>query len=1024
MMLNRTFLFLLFILGGLFSLPAQDSYRIQRFNTDNGLPSNGIKGLQWDEGTGFLWIATEAGVLRYNGAEFRKFDKTNMPEMEAERMMFILKDLQGRIYTSDEQGNIFFVMQNSLQFLGRAPIDTRLSSFKLTGLAASGKMFRQSADQPSAHIGFNFAIPINESHIILLQKDTSAETHIPGVYDYIFGTREPALITYVRPGSQIFYLNGRIFVFNRQQGFYLLPTDSTLQTPVPLAFEKNTADIPATAKTQVLWKNGMKNPILISGSRAWTLEYKDRQLIPRLICSAFPTDVLITNAQYDEKSGTLFLGTYSVGMIILRKQMVKPVRSTNPNLEKANSYYSQLALSNGSILTSEGHIVGGPPLPVSRLPVKGYFNNYILSTTEGTTDSLLWYSWNDTIFSYSYVTHRTASLYAGHGSITVGFLQSGRTLYVANAIGIGTLKDGRIDYVYRHPKPDMFPNVPFAMQELSPGVLAIACCNGLLRYNFNTHLMDTLFHYAGTCARALWQYKGYLFIGTYGKGIYIWKNEILKHIPSDKYGYLQYAHCFIPDKQGLCWISSNNGIFRARISEMIDAYEKNLPEIYYHYYGKNDGMDMTELNGGCTPCALSLNDSTLSFPSMDGLVWVDPESPILQFPTGNIYIDDIYADDKKISSSSLITPDFPPGTRELVFNLSYPAWVNNENLYVEYKLEPDDTAWRKLKPGSTPTLVFNNLSSGNHQLRIRKLNGFGAGNESALEMSFGIALKWYQRPLVRFFGLVCLLFGLVGFFNWKTWHLEARKNKLEKQILDKTKELLQKNEELERNDHIKTRLISIISHDMVPPLKFLHLASKNLTEKRAELPEGLQWETISEITNTSKELELLSTNVMNWIKYRNEDKRLARESFNLSQLTEQIFGIVKSMAKQNNVLLTNNVDADQILFQFIEPVKIVLYNLILNGINFTVNGKVKVRSEAMGEGIALIIEDTGVGMTQEQIDNIMDDLFIISSTNVDNRKGNGLGYLIIKDLLRIIRGKLTIQSVKEAGTKVTILLQG
>jgi signal transduction histidine kinase len=70
--------------------------------------------------------------------------------------------------------------------------------------------------------------------------------------------------------------------------------------------------------------------------------------------------------------------------------------------------------------------------------------------------------------------------------------------------------------------------------------------------------------------------------------------------------------------------------------------------------------------------------------------------------------------------------------------------------------------------------------------------------------------------------------------------------------------------------------------------------------------------------------------------------------------------------------------------------------------------------------MALLIEDTGVGMTQEQINNIMADHFIISSANVDNRKGNGLGYLIIKDLLKILRGSLVIQSEKGAGTRVTV----
>ena len=126
------------------------------------------------------------------------------------------------------------------------------------------------------------------------------------------------------------------------------------------------------------------------------------------------------------------------------------------------------------------------------------------------------------------------------------------------------------------------------------------------------------------------------------------------------------------------------------------------------------------------------------------------------------------------------------------------------------------------------------------------------------------------------------------------------------------------------------------------------------------------------------------------------------------------------MARQKSIQLINQIEEGLILYQYIEPVKIVLYNLILNGINFTSAGHIKVSSEPSREGITLYIEDTGVGMTQEQINNIMADHFIISSANVDNRKGNGLGYLIIKDLLKIMRASIVIRSEKERGTTVAV----
>jgi two-component system phosphate regulon sensor histidine kinase PhoR len=174
------------------------------------------------------------------------------------------------------------------------------------------------------------------------------------------------------------------------------------------------------------------------------------------------------------------------------------------------------------------------------------------------------------------------------------------------------------------------------------------------------------------------------------------------------------------------------------------------------------------------------------------------------------------------------------------------------------------------------------------------------------------------------------------------------------------------------------------------------------------------------MATTSKELELLSTNILNWIKYRNEDRRLAKESFDCHELVTQICGIFNALARQKHIRLINDVEQRLSLYQYIEPVKIVIYNLILNGINFTTEGYIRVSSIRSREGVSLQIQDTGVGMTQDQINNIMADQMIISSANVDNRKGNGLGYLIIKDLMKILRGSLNIRSDKEKGTTVTV----
>ncbi len=757
-----------------------------------------------------------------------------------------------------------------------------------------------------------------------------------------------------------------------------------------------------------------KEPILVNGRNVWILDHNDGKLEPKLICDVMPVDGLVSFVKYDRPSGLLFAGTQSKGIIVIRKDLIKPLRKADLAAGEPTAYYSQIALRDGRILTSRGHVIGERTVePVLPPPIVGPFNNFVLEE-----DSTVWYSRDDTAFAYSYRTRKTRRIRAGSGSITDGFARSKDAMYIANAIGIGLIRADTIAYRYRYPQANINSNVPFAMEEIAPGLIAIATCEGLFRFNVADDHLDTLLRIPGICVRALWKYHDYLFVGTYGRGIWLYRAGKIKPVPIDKQGYLQYAHCFVPDRLGYCWISTNRGLFRARPEEMTGAFDGTGSHIAWHYYGRKDGMDMTELNGGCTPCALRINDSTLSFPSMDGLVWVNPSQPVPRFPEGSVFIDGFVADSQQVNVASLIRPVLPAGTRDLSFNLAFAAWKSKENLSIEYKLEPYSPGWETLDLTHSPELRFSNLPYGYYELEVRQSNGPGNGSLSLA--AFYIQPHWYQEGWSWLLALCLIAIVIVILVRLRTRQFKVRQSKLETQITQKTHELQIKNEELEKTDLIKTRLISIISHDLVTPLRFLHLTGKNLVENKNGLQEALRQEAIAEMATTSKELELLSTNILNWIKYQNEDRRLAKESFDLHEMVAQLFGVLGAMARLKNIRLINHIEAGLILYQYIEPVKIVLYNLILNGINFTSAGHIQVSSEPSREGVTLYIADTGVGMTQEQINNIMADHFIISSANVDNRKGNGLGYLIIKDLLRIMRASIVIRSEKEKGTTVMV----
>lgn len=231
--------------------------------------------------------------------------------------------------------------------------------------------------------------------------------------------------------------------------------------------------------------------------------------------------------------------------------------------------------------------------------------------------------------------------------------------------------------------------------------------------------------------------------------------------------------------------------------------------------------------------------------------------------------------------------------------MAFSAWCNKENIYIEYQLN-DSINWKPVGPDNDSKIRFNNLPPGKYNLRIRKLNGFGFNNYTYKQINFSIAAPWNQQ---WWFYILCALsiLGLVLLYSrFRTRQYKIRQRKLEEQVAEKTKELKEQNEILEKNNTIKTRLISIISHDIVTPLKFVTVAGKNLIEKRNLMSEELQQETILEMTNTSQELQLLSTNILNWIKYQNENRRMAKETFNLSELVDQVFGVLNSLANQKS----------------------------------------------------------------------------------------------------------------------------
>jgi signal transduction histidine kinase len=1014
MKLTVTFLAISFVFGQIMFAQTSPTYQIRYYNTENGLPSNGVKGLEWDEETGFLWMATEAGIVRFNGIDFKTFSNQNTSFITSERISFMTKNNRGDIYVADVAHNVVKVNQNNLLFYRRTPPFDGLFDPNLYGLAVSDTFLTHKIAHPGT-----ISFPTLETKLLSL-SDTSMLVIDSGRVLYVSMTREaPLVLSFIRqPIKTLFKTDNKTFLVAENNEIFLANVESQTLTPIAVEDEDGFMSEVRMKDARLLWDNESNHPLLFNQSNAWELFYDGIKLIAKRICNVVPESALITRALYNEEKKIVFIGTASKGLIMISEKSVTPMKKKTESINEPNAYYSQVELSNGNILTSQGDVIGPQQKPNPPLPIHGIFRFDVYMTR----DSLLWYIQKNSalkyfdLHCYNYKTHCTVEYPKIPLDMHVAIANSLGKTYIVTGDGFGELQQDTVRYRFKNHGLS-----PYNITEISQGVFIVACCETLLRFNTITSKEDTLLSLPSSCIRSLWKFNEYLFIGTYGNGYYVYKNGILKSMPRDKNNFLSHVHCFVPDKYGYCWMSTNKGLFKASIVDLVNAFENDGTKVYYHYFGQNDGMDMTEMNGGCTPCALQMKNGSLSFPTMDGLLWVNAQNALAVLPTGNIFIDEIRADEKKIKPDSLALQTLSPNIKELEVRLAFSAWSNKENLYVDFDLNHSGK-WRPVIIGTDATVQLFGLEAGNYILRIRKKNGFGANNYSYKELRFSIGTPWYQQWW--FYVLMALIAVAVGglYVKWRTRQYAIRQRKLEQQVSEKTKELQQKNELLEKKDSIKSRLISIISHDIITPLKFLTVAGKNLAQKKQLMSEEMQNEAINEITNTSQDLQLLSTNILNWIKYEDENRRMVKENLNLHEKVDKVLGVLNSLAHQKQLYIENEVDKELVLYQYADAIRTLVYNLVLNAINFTEKGNITVTGQSTPNHVIIGVKDEGVGMTPDQIQNILSDEMVISSVKLDNRKGHGLGYVIIKDLIKMIGGELKIDSRRGEGTFVSVIL--
>ena len=239
-------------------------------------------------------------------------------------------------------------------------------------------------------------------------------------------------------------------------------------------------------------------------------------------------------------------------------------------------------------------------------------------------------------------------------------------------------------------------------------------------------------------------------------------------------------------------------------------------------------------------------------------------------------------------------------------------------------------------------------------------------------------------------------------------------------------ELEASNEELRQRDQRRERLLSIIAHDLKSPMAAFVNGTRDLARRSPGDPAF--GELVDALAERADRMDLFLGALLEWGRLQVASRSLATESFGLRESVETVIDHVRESAAAKQIDLRNRVSSDLMVDQNRTALQTVLINLVTNAIKFTDRGGlVEIRAERVesivsSPELCISVRDTGIGMSREQMDRLFLSEERLQQPGTDGESGNGLGLLLLHDLVTRMSGAVEVESTPHQGTTFTVIL--
>lgn len=226
-------------------------------------------------------------------------------------------------------------------------------------------------------------------------------------------------------------------------------------------------------------------------------------------------------------------------------------------------------------------------------------------------------------------------------------------------------------------------------------------------------------------------------------------------------------------------------------------------------------------------------------------------------------------------------------------------------------------------------------------------------------------------------------------------------------------------EHLKTTDEMRRRFVSDASHELKTPLAAIKLLSDSIVQNENMDPDTSR-EFVSDIGQEADRLAKITEKLLS-ISRLESDKREAPYKVNMKAVAIRALQMVRPLAENGGILIKHELEDDCNVLATEDDLHQIVFNLVENAVKYTLpGGEVRVSLRKSQEVVRLLVDDTGIGIPNEDLPYIFDRFYRVDKARSREAGGSGLGLSIVKHAVTINGGRVEAMPGESGGTRFIV----